>query len=66
LNPSRLGTRFQFQFYTEQGTPYRVSRTSSLETGPWEPVLTIEGTGAVVTLTDPAATSLNAYYRVEY
>jgi len=66
LNPSRAGSQFQFQFYAEEGTHYQVSRSASPSGGPWSPVFAIEGTGSLVTATDPAATSLTGYYRVEY
>ena len=66
LNPSRAGSVFQFQFYAEEGVRYRVSRTAALRGEPWNPVLTIDGTGALVTATDSAATNRTAYYRLEY
>jgi hypothetical protein len=65
-NPSRAGSQFQFQFYAEEGVHYQVSRSAALGPGEWNPLLTIDGTGAMVTATDPAATSPTAYYRVEY
>jgi len=65
LNPSRAGNQFQFQFYAEEGIRYQVSRSDSLG-GSWIPVLPINGTGALVTATDPSATTSTAYYRVEY
>jgi hypothetical protein len=66
LKPTRTGPQFQFQFHAEEGVAYQVSKSSSLVNGSWQPVLTIEGTGALVTATDPAATSGTSYYRVEY
>jgi hypothetical protein len=66
LNPSRAGSQFQFQFYAEEGVHYRVSRSPTLSPGQWNPVLNIDGTGALVTAIDPAATAATAYYRLEY
>jgi len=65
-NPSRAGNEFRFQFYAEEGVRYQVSRSASLSGGQWLPVQSIEGTGTLVTATDPAAANPTAYYRVEY
>ena len=66
LNPSRAGNEFQFQFHAEEGIQYRVSRSTALMGEPWMPILNIDGTDALVTATDSAATIPTAYYRVEY
>ena len=65
-NPSRAGSQFQFQFYAEEGVHYRVSRSPALSPGQWNLVMTIDGSGALVTAIDPAATATTAYYRLEY
>jgi len=66
VNPLRTGGQFQFEFYGEQGTRYRVSRSPSLESPSWQLVTEIDGIGAMMTATDSSATARGAYYRLEY
>lgn len=66
VNPVRTGTQFRFDFYAEQGTRYRVSRSPSLENPAWQTVTEVDGTGGMMTATDSAATARGAYYRLEY
>lgn len=66
VNPTRSEGQFQFQFYGEQGTRYRVSRSPSLENPAWQPVNELDGAGEIMTAIDSSATARGAYYRLEY
>jgi hypothetical protein len=66
VKPVRTGTQFRFDFYGEQGTRYRVSRSPSIEEPAWQLVSELDGAGTMMTATDPSAAAQVAYYRLEY
>ncbi len=62
----RDGTAFRFQFSSEPGVRYTVSRTTDLEDARWLSVGEIEGTGRTVAFTDESAAASTGVYRVAY
>ncbi len=62
--PVKSGGNFTLSFETTAGKTYLVEYTVSLSTPNWQPLPNVSGDGTVKTLTDPAASSVQRYYRV--
>ncbi len=66
LSTVRTGNTFTLTVPGKAGRVYQLQRRDNLSAGPWTPVVTTEPLGAdgAVELTDPAAHSPHAFYRV--
>jgi hypothetical protein len=58
------GSTAQISFTSEAGLSYTVQFTDSPEAPGWSPLPTVVGTGAIMTVTDSAATASSRIYRV--
>jgi Immunoglobulin domain/Right handed beta helix region len=57
--------RFSVSVPTAKGTTYTLESRDSLDTGEWQPVQSVAGTGGVVVLSDTSASKTCRFYRVE-
>ena len=62
--PSWQGNHFTVSVATMSGSNYYLERKTSLDDSDWIPVANLSGNGLVQTLTDPAATTAQAFYRL--
>jgi hypothetical protein len=61
---TRTGTTVRVSFTTVVGGRYIVEYKDNLADASWTPLPTVAGTGALVTVIDPSATSPTRFYRV--
>jgi hypothetical protein len=65
FNPVCTGNNFIFSFLTQSNLSYTVQSAYSLNTANWTTVTNLAGTGANLTVTNPAANVPQTYYRVQ-
>jgi hypothetical protein len=63
--PAWTGTDFVFSFLSEAGRAYDVQSTDALGTGSWGVLMTVPGTGGMLTITNRNPTVGGRFYRVE-
>jgi hypothetical protein len=51
-------------FTSEEGRTYAVEYKDQLQSGPWQVLTNVSGTGAFVPITDKTTTSPSRFYRV--
>ncbi len=66
FNAWRTNEHFEFQFYGALGTNYIVQRKNRVSDPSWMDVKNVMGTGGLMSVSDPAATSTNGLYRLRY
>jgi hypothetical protein len=64
IQPSWTNDRFGISLSTRSGRVYALEYKNSLADGNWTMLPLTAGNGGVLTLTDPAATSVQRFYRV--
>lgn len=65
LNPTRVGNDFIFSFASQTGRTYSIQYTPSLNPIDWQPLTSVPGTGATVSITNQNVTATQRFYRVE-
>jgi T5SS/PEP-CTERM-associated repeat protein len=65
VNAQHSATSFSFSFQSQGGVTYAIQYKTNLEDPSWSTLETRTGDGAVLTVTDPVATSPRRFYRIE-
>jgi hypothetical protein len=63
-NPAHSGNTTTFNFLTQAGRTHVVEYKDALTNGPWQPLQTVVGNGAVTNITDATAVGSTRFYRV--